>query len=280
MNSNRKIVLVTGSNKGIGYGIIEILLQKKSNLRIVLTSRNEDLGKKSFNKLLTKYPYSKDYFYYHQLDITNKESISNLISWIRREFGKIDYLVNNAGLGTYASRTEIDIHMSVLEVNAFATINFTEEMIKKNMINKKGKIIFVGSDSGYLYSLKSNKIKNDFKNAKTTQDLLNLAQSFKNSFLKGTEEKDGWCSSCYSVSKMIINSYPRILSYRREIEKNDISVYSVHLGWVKTDMGGSHAPLTIRQGAECEVFLIELPDGINKEYQGQFFHRFKVSSLD
>ena len=65
MNMNRKIVLVTGSNKGIGYGIIEILLQKKSNLRIILTSRNEDLGKKSFNTLLTKYPYSKDYFYYH-----------------------------------------------------------------------------------------------------------------------------------------------------------------------------------------------------------------------
>ena len=79
---------------------------------------------------------------------------------------------------------------------------------------------------------------------------------------------------------MIVNSYPRILSYRREIEKNDISVYSVHPGWVKTDMGGSHAPLTIRQGAECEVFLIELPDGINKEYQGKFFNRFTVSSFE
>ena len=278
MNSNRKIVLVTGSNKGIGYGIIEILLEKKSNLRIILTSRNEDLGQKSFNKLLTKYPYSKDYFYYHQLDITNKESISNLISWIRRQFGKIDYLVNNAGI--YASRTNIDMHMSVLEVNAFGTINFTEEMIKKNMINKKGKIIFVGSDSGYLYWLKSNKLKNDFKNAKTTQDLLNLGQSFKNSLLKGTEEKDGWCRNSYNVSKMIINSYPRILSYRREIENNDISVYSVHPGWVKTDMGGSHAPLTIKQGAENEVFLIELPDGINKEYQGKYFDRFKVASFE
>ena len=45
MSCDRKIVLVTGSNKGIGYGIIETLLEKKSNLKIILTSRNEDLGK-------------------------------------------------------------------------------------------------------------------------------------------------------------------------------------------------------------------------------------------
>jgi len=279
MASNKKIVLVTGSNKGIGYGIIEMLLEKKTNLRIILTSRNEDLGKKSFNKLLNKYPYSKDYFYYHQLDITNKESISNLISWIRSQFGKIDYLVNNAGLGTHGVTTDINLHVSVLEVNVFGTINFTEEMIKNNMLNKKGKIILVGSMMGNLNRLNSYKLKNDFKNAKTTQDLLNLGEAFKNSCLKGTVEKDGWCSNSYCVSKMIVNSYPRILSYRKEIENNDISVYSAHPGWVKTDMTGPEAPLTIREGAENEVFLIELPDGINKEYQGKYFDRFKVASF-
>ena len=63
MNSNRKIILVTGANKGVGYGIVEILLEKKSNLRIILTSRNKILGKEAFNKLLKKFPYSKDYFY-------------------------------------------------------------------------------------------------------------------------------------------------------------------------------------------------------------------------
>ena len=60
---SKKIVLVTGSNKGIGYGIIEALLKKKSNLRIVLTSRNETLGKKSYNELLDKYPFSKNDFF-------------------------------------------------------------------------------------------------------------------------------------------------------------------------------------------------------------------------
>ena len=66
---SKKIVLITGSNKGIGYGIIEALLKKKSNLRIVLTSRNETLGKKSYNELLEKYPFSKNDLFYYQLDI-------------------------------------------------------------------------------------------------------------------------------------------------------------------------------------------------------------------
>ena len=280
MSSNRKIVLITGSNKGIGYGIIETLLEKKSNLRIILTSRNESLGKNSFNKLLTQFPYSRDNFFYHQLDITNKESISNLISWIKKEFGKIDYLVNNAGLGTHGVTTDIKLHLAVLEVNVFGTINFTEEMIKNDMINKNGKIILVGSMMGNLNRLNSNKLKNDFKNAKTTQELINLGESFKNSCINGTVEKDGWCKNSYCVSKIIVNSYSRVLSYRQEIEKNDISVYSAHPGWVKTDMTGPEAPLTIKEGAENEVFLIELPDGINKEYQGKYFDRFKVASFE
>ena len=279
MFSNRKIVLVTGSNKGIGYGIIETLLEKKSNYRIILTSRNEDLGKKSFNKLLGQFPYSKDYFFYHQLDITNNDSISNLISWIKKQFGKIDYLVNNAGLGTHGVTTDIKLHFGVLDVNVFGTINFTEQMIKHNMINKKGKIILVGSMMGNLNRLNSYQLKNNFKNAKTTQELINLGQSFKNSIINNPVEKDGWCRNSYCVSKMIVNTYSRVLSYREEIEKNDISVYSAHPGWVKTDMTGPEAPLTIKEGAENEIFLIELPDGINKEYQGKYFDRFRVTSF-
>ncbi len=278
--NRRKIVLVTGSNKGIGYGIVEILLQKKSNLRIILTSRNEDLGKNSFYKLLNKYPYSKDYFYYHQLDITKKDSISNLISWIKKEFGKIDYLVNNAGLGTKGNRTDINVHNSVLEVNAFGTINFTEEMIKNDMINKKGKIILLGSMMGNLSFLKSDLIKNQFREAKTYQELLNLAEKFKISFKNKTIDKDGWCINTYSVSKMIINTYARILSLRKEIDNNDISVYAAHPGWVKTDMTGPEAPLTIEEGVVNEIFLIELPDGINKNYQGKYFDNCRVSSFE
>ena len=55
-------------------------------------------------------------------------------------FRKIDYLVNNAGLGTLGNHHDLNIHTAVLNVNVFGTINFTENMLKNEMINKKGKI--------------------------------------------------------------------------------------------------------------------------------------------
>ena len=278
--SSKKLVLITGSNKGIGYGIIEVLLKKKANLRIILTSRNESLGKKSYNQLLDKYPFSKNDFFYHQLDITKDESILNLISWIKNQFGKIDYLVNNAGLGTKGNRTDINIHNAVLEVNVFGTINFTEAMLKNDMINKSGKIILVGSIMGNLNYLNSSELKSKFKNAKTFQELLDLTNRFKTSFKNKTTDKDGWCLNSYSVSKMVVNTYARVLSLRNEIENNDISVYAAHPGWVKTDMTGPEAPLTVEQGVVNEVFLIELPDGINRKYQGKYFDNCKVASFE
>ena len=277
---SKKIVLITGSNKGIGYGIIEALLKKKSNLRIVLTSRNETLGKKSYNELLEKYPFSKNDFFYHQLDITKEDSILNLISWIKKEFGKIDYLVNNAGLGTKGNRTDINIHNAVLEVNVFGTINFTETMLKNEMINKSGKIILLGSMMGNLNYLNSSQLKSKFKNAKTVQELLDLTNNFKISFKNKTTDKDGWCINSYSVSKMVVNTYARVLSLRNEIEINDISVYAAHPGWVKTDMTGPEAPLSVEEGVVNEIFLIELPDGINPKYQGKYFDNCKVSSFE
>ena len=278
--SSKKIVLVTGSNKGIGYSIIETLLKKKSNLRIILSSRNETLGMNSYNKLLQKYSYSKNDLFYHQLDITKKESISNMILWIRKEFGKIDYLVNNAGLGTHGNHHDLNIHNAVLEVNVFGTINFTEEMLKNDMINKKGKIILLGSMMGNLNYLSGQKIKNEFKKATTYQNLIELTEAFKISFKNQTTEKDGWCINTYSVSKMVVNTYARVLSLRNEIESNDISVYAAHPGWVKTDMTGPEAALSVEQGAINEVFLLELPDGINRNYQGKYFDNCKVDSFE
>ena len=148
------------------------------------------------------------------------------------------------------------------------------------MINKSGKIILVGSIAGHLNRLKNEELKNGFKNSKTVEELLNMGELFKKSIINDSVEKDGWCKNTYSVSKMIVNSYARVLALRDEIKNNDISVYSAHPGWVKTDMAGPKAPLTIKEGAETEVFLLELPDGINPEYQGKYFDKCKVSSFE
>lgn len=278
--SSSKVVLVTGSNKGIGYGIIETLLEKKSPLKIILTARNNELGEKSYKELSEKYPSEKEHFYYHQLDITKNDSIKNLITWIKEKFVQIDYLVNNAGVATHGDAFNIDVCNSTFEVNVYGTINFTEYLLKENMIKKSGKIILVGSCAGFLNKLKNDDLKNGFKNAKNYKELIEMGEKFKKSILNDSVEKDGWCKNTYAVSKMIVNSYARVLALRDEIKNNDISVYAAHPGWVKTDMAGPKAPLSIKEGAENEVFLIELPDGINEEYQGKYFDKCKVTNFE
>ena len=132
---SQKVVLVTGSNKGIGYGIIETLLEKKSKLRIILSSRNEELGKKSYDNLFKKYPERSGSLFYHQLDITKEDSIKLFCEWVREKFGKLDYLVNNAGVATHGDLFNIDVCNETFEVNVNGTINFTEYILKNNMIN-------------------------------------------------------------------------------------------------------------------------------------------------
>ena len=262
MDSNEKILLVTGSNKGIGYAIFEGLLKEKSKLKMILTSRNESLGESALKKLISKYPQNKEQLYYHQLDISNEQSRKELSNWIKKTFGKIDYLCNNAGVYNTPKK-------NVVDVNIFGTINITEELLKEDLINKNGKIINTGSSMGDSYSVVGNH-GNDYKNAKTVSDIINLTNKYLNNEISG---------SPYSVSKLTIHVYSKILGNRKDIIEKNIGVYSMDPGWCRTDMGGYGAPHSIEHGAETDIYLINLPDGIDPKYQGKHFKDCRVTNL-
>ncbi len=82
------------------------------------------------------------------------------------------------------------------------------------------------------------------------------------------------------MSKLFLNFYAKLVIKKREISRESINVFAVHPGWCKTEMGGEHAPLEPGEGAEKIIFLLELPDTVNKEFQGKFFDDNKVASLD
>ena len=262
MDLSQKILLVTGSNKGIGFAILDGLLKEKTKLKMILTSRNENQGQTSLNKLISKYPDAKSQLYYHQLDISKKESREELLKWIKEKFGKIDYLCNNAGVYTNPKK-------ELIEINVFGTLNLTEELLKEDLINKNGKIISTGSDMGNSYSTVG-KHANDYKNAKSYDDLINLTNKYLKNEING---------SPYSVSKLTIHVYMKILGSRKDIVDKNISTYSMDPGWCRTDMGGSGAPYSVEHGAETDIYLIKLPDGIDPRYQGKHFRDSKVTDL-
>ena len=77
---------------------------------------------------------------------------------------------------------------------------------------------------------------------------------------------------------MIVNTYARILTKKREISREVISIYSCHPWMVKNWNVRQHALVYVKDGANSVIYLIELFDGINKEFQGKFFEDCKVSS--
>ena len=100
--------------------------------------------------------------------------------------------------------------------------------------------------------------------------MINITNQYLNNVISG---------SPYSVSKLTIHVYSKILGSRKDIVEKNIGVYSMDPGWCRTDMGGFGAPHSIEHGAETDIYLIKLPDGIDPKYQGKLFRDCKVTNL-
>lgn len=254
MNFTRKSILITGCNKGIGYTLVDILIKQNLNMNIIFTARNDSLGNSALSKIISKYPHSKEFLFYHQLDITNKLSINSIINWIKTKFQKIDILFNNAGI--YQSpRNE------VINTNVFGTFTLTQMFLENDIINENGKIISVGSGLG-SFSSAGNHVS-EFRDAKTVNDLINLAYRYLN---------ENWSGEPYSISKLLIHLFAKVLGDNQNIRNKNISVFAMDPGWCKTDMGGYGAPHPPEHGANIGLFLIKLPYGINPKLQGKYFN--------
>lgn len=96
----------------------------------------------------------------------------------------------------------------------------------------------------------------------------------------GDWEQKGFPKSAYGMSKIGINVYTmKHLAHRDDIKKKHIQVYAQCPGYVNTDMTSHKGPLTIEQGAQTTIFLIELPFKIDPQYQGHFFEKSALSAL-
>ncbi|KAJ7951114.1 (+)-neomenthol dehydrogenase [Quillaja saponaria] len=90
----KRYAVVTGSNKGIGFGICKQLAS--NGITVVLTAIVEKEGLEAVEKL--KEIGLSGYLVFHQLDVTDPASIISLSDFIETRFGKLDILVNNAGI--------------------------------------------------------------------------------------------------------------------------------------------------------------------------------------
>jgi NAD(P)-dependent dehydrogenase (short-subunit alcohol dehydrogenase family) len=217
-----KVALVTGANKGIGFEIARQLGQL--GMFVYLGARDKERGEKSAATLTSEGLAVKPLV----LDVTDAGSIAAAASVVEREQGKLDVLVNNAGIvdGTDFSRKPsetplADVRM-VFDTNFFGVIAMIQAFVPLLRKSAAGRIVNLSSTLG---SLTMHSDPNGGFN-----DYLLLS---------------------YNASKTALNA--ATVQFANELNGTSIKVNSVCPGYVATDLNNHSGSRTTEQGAKIAV---------------------------
>uniref|UniRef100_A0A224XVD1 carbonyl reductase (NADPH) n=1 Tax=Panstrongylus lignarius TaxID=156445 RepID=A0A224XVD1_9HEMI len=254
-----KISVVTGSNKGIGYGIVKNLCEQFKGV-VYLTARDVGRGKAaidSLNKLGLKPEF-------HQLDIEDENSIQTFANFIKEKHGGIDVLVNNAAIAFKNDATDPFGYQAevTLRVNYFALIKVCNILFP--LLRPHARVVNVSSSAGHLLRIPNEEIRKKLADPKlTVEELSKHMNNFIDAAKLDKHEKNGWPNSAYVVSKVGVSALTRIQNQKfLQDPREDIVINHVHPGYVDTDMTSHKGPLTIEQGADAPTYAALLPEGV------------------
>ncbi|WP_299312038.1 oxidoreductase [uncultured Aquimarina sp.] len=136
-----RIWLITGISSGLGKALAESVIEKGD---FVIGTFRQESQVKEFNKKHTKNVKAM------LLDITNEKSVKNCVEEIIADYGKIDVLVNNAGIGFVGAveETSLEEVRSVFESNFFGTLKMTQTVLSYMRKEKRGHIVQISSHGG------------------------------------------------------------------------------------------------------------------------------------
>jgi NAD(P)-dependent dehydrogenase (short-subunit alcohol dehydrogenase family) len=202
--SEQRIALVSGASRGIGREIARQLVEEHGFL---VLAGARDPGKVDLEGPVVPV----------ELDVTDPASVGAARQRIESDPGRLDVLVNNAGVGGPADRAaDVDSEEAhrVLETNLFGAWRLAQATLPLLRESDDARIVNVSSGMGQLADM-------------------------------------GGGYSAYRISKAALNALTRVLA----AEEPGIRVNSICPGWVRTDMGGSGALRSVEQGADTAVWL-------------------------
>jgi NAD(P)-dependent dehydrogenase (short-subunit alcohol dehydrogenase family) len=236
-NADTRIALITGGNKGIGLETARQL--GRQGIAIIIGARDEARGRAAAESLRTAKLDARAV----ALDVTDGESIRRAAQSVERDFGRLDILINNAGLihrdaDGPGSAVRQDVLRSTFDANFFGLVAVTQAFLPLLRKSPAGRIVNLTSILGSL--AEHSDPHSPIYHAKYL---------------------------AYDASKAAVNMFTNHLAY--ELRDSKIKVNAAHPGWVKTDMGGPEAPMDIVDGAKTSVMLATLPE---TGPTGGFFH--------
>lgn len=257
-----KVAVVTGSNQGIGFAIVKELLQRKAGI-VYLTSRNIARGKEAVEKLETEGLHPE----FHQLEVTDKESVKALAKHLKDKHGGLDILINNAGVITKNFfETTYEDASQVLEVNYKSILTIQEILFP--ILNENARVINVSSDCGHIANLRNKSwidrlTKKDIKLEDVDAFVNWFLESVKNNTLKDEDFAQTPMLS-YRISKVALCALTRV--QQNEIDRN-ISINALHPGFVETRMTKNVGFLKLEESGKTPAYLaLDAPQDLKGSY--------------
>jgi len=137
----KRIWFITGISSGLGKSLAESVI--KSGDFVIGTFRKQNQVNEFINK-------NNNNAFAYLLDVTNHESVENVVQQINDKFSRIDILVNNAGVGFVGAieETSIEEARKVMEVNFFSALKMTQAVLPMMRQQRSGHIIQISSHGG------------------------------------------------------------------------------------------------------------------------------------
>lgn len=228
---SKKIALITGANKGLGFETARQL--GKEGVSIIAAARNKEKGIAAVNKLKEEGIDAT----FLQLDVDKDTDIQFAFNYIQEKYGKLDILVNNAGIqvdgagwgDNTATTIKEDALRQTMDTNFFNVVKLTNTLLPLIKKSAAGRIVNLSSILGSL----------EYHSDATSP-------------IYGSK------LFAYNTSKSALNSYTIHLA--AALANSNVKVNSVHPGWVKTEMGTEAAPMEINDGVKTSVAMALLPE--------------------
>lgn len=145
MKLENKVAIVTGATSGIGLGVVKEFV--KEGAKVVICGITEEEAQNAYNEVLNEVPNAE--LLPIKVDVSSNEEIVNVVNKTIEKWGKIDVLVNNAGITQAAPLTDTteEMYEKVMKINTTGTVNMTREVVK-HMSKNGGSIINTSSIVG------------------------------------------------------------------------------------------------------------------------------------
>jgi carbonyl reductase 1 len=252
---SQRIFVVTGANKGIGYGIVEKLASTVEGAVTYLTARDETRGKAALQELEKSLGNKKkSEIRFHQLDIEDSTSCQKLADYLKSSHNGLDVLVNNAGyaFGNDAKESPEEQAKVTIGINYYGTKQLTSKLLP--IIRSGGRVVNVCSSMGVMKSVYDQKHVERLKNASSEKEIDEFVEEYIQAAKDNNRKEKGFPESAYRVSKAAEIALT-LLHHRKYSKEKGINFYACCPGYVNTDMTNHNGHLTIQEGADTPTFL-------------------------